>query len=49
MLLVLCDEGHGAVCYDGVKICPVCEKVDEIKELENKIAKLEESLRENAP
>ena len=44
MLLVLCDAGHRDVCYDGAKPCPVCEKIEQIHELENEIAYLKDRI-----
>lgn len=41
--MILCDDGHTEVCYDR-GICPVCEKIYEIKDLINKIADLEKKI-----
>jgi len=35
----LCSEGHEEVCFEG-RTCPVCEKMDEIKDLENEVEAL---------
>lgn len=39
----LCDYGHEEVCFEG-RICPVCEKMDEIKELKNQLDALEQEI-----
>jgi hypothetical protein len=36
----VCDEGHDEVVFNGV-ICPVCEKMEEIENLEGDIVDLE--------
>lgn len=41
----LCSNGHEEVCYE-CRNCPVCEKIDEIKDLENSIAGLEQELED---
>jgi uncharacterized protein Yka (UPF0111/DUF47 family) len=41
----LCDDGHEEVCYEG-RSCPVCEKMDEIRELENEIDRLTRDIEE---
>ena len=34
--MTLCDDGHEEVCYEG-RNCPVCEKMDEIRDREKEI------------
>lgn len=41
----LCSDGHEEVCYE-CRQCPVCEKIDEIGDLENEIADLEQQLKD---
>lgn len=38
-IMTLCEDGHDEVCYEG-RNCPVCEKMDEITELEKEIERL---------
>ena len=42
--MYLCDDGHDEVCYD-VKDCPVCVKMSEIVELEDKIFGLKDDIK----
>ena len=41
----LCDDGHEEVCFEG-RNCPVCEKIEEIRELEKQIDDLKLRLEE---
>ena len=41
----LCDHGHEEVCFEG-RNCPVCEKIEEIMELEKQIDDLKLQLEE---
>lgn len=41
----LCDDKHDEVCYDS-RHCPVCEKIEEIEQLEKTINDLEEKITE---
>lgn len=41
----LCSRGHEEVCYDG-HACPACALKEEIKELLNRVAELENQLEE---
>jgi hypothetical protein len=41
--MTLCDCEHDEICYCG-RFCPVCEKMQEIKELQEEIKKLESEL-----
>lgn len=38
--MYLCSEGHDEVCYE-VKVCPVCEVMEIVKEKDEEIANLE--------
>lgn len=40
----LCSSGHEEIVYDE-RHCPLCERLEEIKDLKNKIEELKE--REN--
>lgn len=37
--MLLCSDGHEEVCYDG-KQCPVCEAIQEKKDIEDDNLKL---------
>lgn len=37
--MTLCDNGHSEVCYE-VRYCPVCEKIEILKDLERDFDKL---------
>ncbi len=39
----LCSEGHDEVCFEG-RICPVCEKMEEIKALGETIDELQNEI-----
>ena len=39
----LCDDGHEEVCFEG-RNCPVCEKIEEIRVLEEEIRYLKSRL-----
>ena len=41
----LCKDGHDDICYDA-RYCPLCEALEDIKELEKEIASLEEKITE---
>ena len=41
----LCSNGHNEVCYES-RSCPVCDKMEEIKDLENQIEKLQGEVEE---
>jgi len=41
----LCDDGHEEVCHEG-RNCPVCEKIKEISDLEDKVFDLTEEVKE---
>ncbi|MFH1146840.1 MAG: hypothetical protein V1736_03950 [Pseudomonadota bacterium] len=43
--MYLCDDGHTEVCYDAGK-CPVCDKIRELSDLEDKIFELTEEIKE---
>lgn len=43
--MTLCDGGHDEVCYE-VRNCPVCDKMEDIRDLEAKIEELEETIEE---
>jgi ubiquinone biosynthesis protein UbiJ len=39
----LCDSGHDEVCYSS-RSCPVCAKIDDIKELQDEIEDLKKDI-----
>lgn len=41
----LCSENHEEVCHEG-RECPCCLKVEEIKQLEEEISKLNDKIEE---
>lgn len=43
--MYLCDDGHDEVCYES-RNCPVCEKLKEISDLEDKIYDLTDKVNE---
>ena len=43
--MILCDDGHDEVCYEKGH-CPVCEKIDEVENLEMKITDLESEIED---
>ena len=43
--MFLCEGGHDEVCYEMSK-CPACELLAEIKELEQRVARLDAELEE---
>ncbi len=43
--MYLCSDKHDEVCYDQ-RDCPVCEKIKEISDLEDKIFDLTETIED---
>lgn len=43
--MYLCSDDHEEVCYEG-RNCPVCEKIKEISDLEDKIYDLTEQVND---
>jgi len=41
----LCNEKHDEVCFEG-RICPVCEKMNEIAVLEGDITELKQQVKD---
>lgn len=41
----LCSNGHEEVCFEG-RNCPLCDKMEEISNLEKEIEDLESELEE---
>lgn len=41
----LCSDGHEEICYEG-RVCPVCEKLDEIEQLDLEIASANTEIQE---
>jgi transcription initiation factor IIE alpha subunit len=46
--MYLCNDNHEEICYAG-RNCPVCEKIKEISDLEDKINELKERIEELTP
>jgi hypothetical protein len=44
-MMHLCDYGHEEICYES-RNCPVCEKIKEISDLEDKVFDLTEQMKE---
>lgn len=42
--MYLCDDGHDEICYDS-RNCPLCEKIKEISDLDDKVADLQETIK----
>jgi hypothetical protein len=38
--MYLCSDNHDEVCYDS-RTCPVCVRIEEIKELEQRLVEAE--------
>ena len=43
--MYLCDDGHDEICSES-RNCPVCEKIKEISDLEDKVYELTETIKE---
>jgi hypothetical protein len=43
--MILCDDGHDEVCYDG-RNCPACELLKEIGKIEEITADLRDEIEE---
>lgn len=41
----LCSNGHAEICHDE-RVCPLCEKLQEIKDLEHDLKKVQVKLDE---
>lgn len=41
----LCNNDHDEVCYEG-HVCPMCEKIKGLKELEEEIDSLKDEIQE---
>jgi hypothetical protein len=42
----LCSDKHEEVCYDDSTTCPVCNALEQVKELEGVIDNLKEEIRD---
>lgn len=41
----LCDDQHEEICFEQ-RVCPLCEKIKEIENLEKKIDELKQEISE---